>query len=202
MLITFLLTMRGTVYFYFGDELGMTNIRFDKIEDYRDIMTLNLYELIKNEGGDLDEFMESQKVIARDNGRTPFQWDDSEHAGFTTGTPWLKVNPNYTEINAEAQERDENSVLNYFRNLIKLRKENLVLIYGETSPVDAKNKDVFAYTRELDGRKILVLLNFKSHETTIETDLDLSTAKVLAANYKEVSKDKTLKPYEAVVFEI
>lgn len=202
MLITFLLTMRGTIYFYFGDELGMTNIRFDKIEDYRDIMTLNLYELIKNEGGDLDEFMESQKVIARDNGRTPFQWNDSENAGFTTGKPWLKVNPNYKQINAEAQERDENSVLNYFRNLIKLRKENLVLIYGETSPVDAENKDVFAYTRELDDRKILVLLNFKSHEATVETDLDLSAAKILAANYKEVSKDKTLKPYEAIVFEI
>lgn len=112
MLITFLLTMRGTPYLYFGDEIGMTNIYFDKIEDYRDIMTHNLYELIRREGGDLEEFIESQKVIARDNGRTPMQWDDSENAGFTIGEPWLKVNPNYKKINVKAQERDENSILN------------------------------------------------------------------------------------------
>jgi oligo-1,6-glucosidase len=202
MLITFLLTMRGTVYFYFGDELGMTNIRFDKIEDYRDIMTLNLYELIKSEDGDLQEFMDSQKIIARDNARTPFQWDDSENAGFTSGKPWLKVNPNYTEINAEMQEKDENSVLNYFRRIVKMRKENLVLIYGDYTLVDAENSSVYAYTRELDGRKLLVLLNFKAHEAKVKTDIDLSAAKVLIGNYAESSTDKTLKPYESIVFEL
>lgn len=202
MLITFLLTMRGTVYFYFGDELGMTNIRFDKIEDYRDIMTLNLYELIKRENGDLQEFMDSQKIIARDNARTPFQWNDSENGGFTTGTPWLKVNSNYTEINAEAQEHDENSVLNYFRRIVRMRKENIAFVYGDYKIVDAENKDVYAYTRELDGRKLLVLLNFKAHEGKVEIDPDLSRAKVLLGNYAESSTDKTLKPYEALVFEL
>ena len=202
MLITFLLTMRGTVYFYFGDELGMTNIRFDNIADYRDIMTLNLYELIKKENGDLSEFMESQKIIARDNGRTPFQWNDSENAGFTIGKPWLKVNPNYREINAEAQEEDSNSVLNYFRKMVKLRKENPVLIYGKYTLIDAENKDVYAYTRELDDQKFLIMLNFKSHEAKVETGFDLSRAKVLAGNYKESSTDGKLKPYEAVIYKI
>ena len=183
MLTTFLLTMRGTPYYYFGDELGMTNIRFENIEDYRDIMTINLHKLIKSEGGDLDEFMESQKLIGRDNGRTPFQWDDSENAGFTIGTPWLKVNPNYTEINAEAQESDENSPLNYFRKLIKFRKENDVLIYGDSEYYDLENENVFAYTRELDDRKLLILINFKETEATANVRFDLANAKVLFGNY-------------------
>ncbi|CAL1549089.1 unnamed protein product, partial [Lymnaea stagnalis] len=104
--------------------------------------------------------MESQKLIARDNGRTPFQWEDSENAGFTSGQPWLKVNPNYKEINAEAQETDENSVLNYFRKTIRFRKENEVLVYGKTEYFDLQSESVFAYTRELNGRKLLILLNF------------------------------------------
>ncbi|HNQ84098.1 MAG TPA: alpha-glucosidase, partial [Bacteroidales bacterium] len=122
MLTTFLLTMRGTPYYYFGDELGMKNIRFDHIEDYRDIESVNMYQQVKERGGDLQAFLEAQKISARDNGRTPFQWDDSPNAGFTSGTPWLKVNPDYITVNAAAQENDPNSVLNYFRKLIILRK--------------------------------------------------------------------------------
>ncbi len=202
MLITFLLTMRGTPYFYFGDELGMTNIRFNDISDYRDIMTINLYELIKREGGELDEFIESQKIIGRDNGRTPFQWNDSPNAGFTTGEPWLKVNPNYTKINAEAQEKDENSVLNYFRKIVILRKENPILIYGAYEILDAENPDIYAYTRQLGDEKLLILLNFKPHEAVAEIDFDLRGAKVLAGNYSEPSSGGRLKPCEAVVFEL
>lgn len=202
MLITFLLTMRGTTYFYFGDELGMTNIRFDDIADYRDIMTINLYELIKRENGDLNEFMESQKVIARDNGRTPFQWNDSENAGFSTGEPWLKVNPNYRQINAEAQETDENSVLNYFRQTVGLRKKSPVLIYGRYEILDAENRDVYAYTRELNGEKRLILLNFKPHDASVKLNIDLGEAKRLLGNYSETSNDKRLKPFEAVVYRL
>ena len=200
MLATFLLSMRGTPYFYFGDELGMTNIRFAQIADYRDIMTINLHKLIASEGGDLAEFMESQKIIARDNGRTPFQWDDSENAGFTSGTPWLKVNPNYTEINAAAQERDANSPLNYFRKLVRLRKENPVLIYGKAEFFDLLNESVFAYTRELDGRKLLILLNFTEREATAEIDFDLQAAKYLFGNYE--SFDGILRPYQAAILEV
>ncbi|HQU85130.1 MAG TPA: alpha-glucosidase [Pyrinomonadaceae bacterium] len=202
MLTTFLLTMRGTVYYYFGDEIGMTNIRFEKLEDYRDIMTINLYKLIEAEDGDLDEFMESQKLIARDNGRTPFQWNSTENAGFSSGNPWLKVNPNYTEINAEAQEKDENSVLNYFRKMIRFRKENEVLIYGKTEYFDMENESVFAYTREFDGRKMLVLINFKKTEAEAKTGIEMSKTKVVFGNYSESSTDGKLKPYEAVIYEL
>lgn len=200
MLTTFLLTMRGTIYYYFGDELGMTNIRFDNIEDYRDIMTINLHKLITSEGGDLDEFMESQKLIARDNGRTPFQWNDSENAGFTSGTPWLKVNPNYKEINAETQEKDENSVLNYFREMIRFRKENEVLIYGKTEYFDMESESVFAYTREFEDRKLLILLNFTNKSATANIDFDYRNAKYLFGNYDAF--DGNLKPFQAVILEI
>lgn len=200
MLTTFLLTMRGTVYYYFGDELGMTNIRFDNIEDYRDIMTINLHKLISSEGGDLQEFMESQKLIGRDNGRTPFQWNSSANAGFTNGNPWLKINPNYKEINAEAQESDENSPLNYFRNLIKFRKENLELIYGKSEYYDLENESVFAYSRELDSRKLLILVNFKETQATVNIPFYLDQTKVLFGNYEGF--DGTLKPYQAVILEV
>jgi oligo-1,6-glucosidase len=199
MLTTFLLTMRGTPYYYFGDELGMSNIRFENVEDYRDIMTINLHKLIEAEGGDLDEFMESQKLIGRDNGRTPFQWDANENAGFTSGKPWLAINPNYTEINAEAQEKDENSPLNYFRKLIKFRKENPALIYGKAEYYDLENENIFAYTREFEGRKLLILVNFTETTATANVPFDLSNAKVLFGNYDDF--DGKLKPYQAVILE-
>lgn len=200
MLTTFLMTMRGTPYYYFGDELGMTNIRFDNIEDYRDIMTINLHKLIASEGGDPDEFMESQKIIGRDNGRTPFQWDASPNAGFTTGTPWLKLNPNYIEINVEAQEKDENSVLNYFRRLTRFRKENAVMVYGSSEYYDLQNESVFAYSRELDGRKILVLLNFADKEATVNLGFEIERGMLLFGNYDHY--DGRLKPYQAAVIEV
>ena len=202
MLTTFLLTMRGTIYYYFGDELGMTNIRFDQIADYRDIMTINLHKLISSEGGDLCEFMESQKIIGRDNGRTPFQWDDTKNAGFTTGAPWLKVNPNYLTLNAVAQENDPHSCLNYFRRAIKLRKGTPALLYGRYTLLDKDNRQVFAYSRELEGKKLLILLNFKAHEATAQTGLDLSHAKIVLGNYPAPSTDGKLKPYEAVILEL
>ena len=139
----------------------MNNIKFDRIEDYRDIESLNWYQQVKNKGGDLQAFLKAQKIAARDNGRTPFQWDTTANAGFTTGTPWLKVNPNYTTVNVAAEDNNANSCLNYFRKMVKLRKDNPVLIYGKYALLDQDNPDVYAYTRELDGRKILVLLNFR-----------------------------------------
>lgn len=202
MLSTFLLTMRATPYYYFGDELGMSNIKFDRIEDYKDIESINWYKGIEKEGGDLKSFMESQKIAARDNGRTPFQWDDTANAGFTTGTPWLKVNPNHQMINAAAQEKDANSPLNYFRKLTALRKAEPALIYGKYTLVDKENENVYAYTRELNGRKLLILLNFKAVESSVNSGFDLGKAKVLLGNYPTPSMDGKLKPYEAVVMEL
>jgi oligo-1,6-glucosidase len=150
----------------------------------------------------VQKFLEAQKITARDNGRTPFQWEGTTNAGFTTDAPWLKVNPNYTTVNVAAEEKDPNSCLNYFRKLVNLRKSNSVLIYGRYTLLDKDNPDVYAYTRELDGKKILVLLNFKDKAASAATGLDLSEAKVLLENYATPpSPNAALRPYEAVVYE-
>ena len=154
--------MRGTPYTYGGDELGMTNIRFKNIADYQDIETRNMYKQLKAEGGDLVQFMAAQKLTGRDNGRTPFQWDASANAGFTKGTPWLKINPNYAAINQAAEDKDSSSVLNYFRRAIALRKAHKVLVYGSYQLLDAANPHIYAYTRTLGAERVLVVLNFSA----------------------------------------
>jgi oligo-1,6-glucosidase len=202
MLTTFILTMPGTAFYYYGDELGMTNIKFDKIEEYNDIEVKTNYEQVKSKGGDLTRFLEGMKITARDNGRTPMQWNSTVNAGFTSGTPWLKINQNYDKINVETAEKDPNSTLNYFRKVISLRKSNETFIYGKFATLDENNPDTYAYTRELNGKKMLVLLNFKSKEATTNPGVDLSKAKILLGNYAEPSKDGKLKPFEAVVCEL
>ena len=205
MLTTFLFTMHSTPFYYNGDELGMTNIKFDRIDDYRDIETINMYKQIEASGGDLQQFIEAQKLSARDNSRTPFQWNDTLHAGFTSGVPWIKVNPNYTTINAEQQEKDDNSCLNYFKKLIKLRKQTSTLIYGKYTLLDKNNMKVYAYTRELNDHKILVLLNFSKDDAQANVDLKVANAKRLICNYTDVPLRNdaiTLRPYEAVVYEL
>ncbi|MEK7724727.1 MAG: alpha-glucosidase [Acidobacteriota bacterium] len=202
MLTTFLLTQRATPYYYQGDELGMSNIKFDKIEDYKDIETINWYKQVKAEGGDLREFLDSHKISARDNGRTPIQWDNTANGGFSTGTPWLKVNSNYEKLNANAQDKDENSPLNYFRKLTALRKAEPTLVYGKYTLIDKDNENTYAYIRELNGKKLLILLNFKATESFVKTEFDLSKARVLLGNYKDFSTDGKLKPYQAVILEL
>jgi oligo-1,6-glucosidase len=202
MLATFIMTMRGTPYYYNGDELGMTNAGFTKIEDYRDVPTLNEYTHIKNTSGDIDKFLKERQFNDRDNGRTPFQWDSTANAGFTTGKPWIEVNKNYKTINEAAEENDSGSVLNYFMKIVKLRKENAVLVYGKYTLLDKDNDDVYAYTRELNGRKLLVLLNFKGKIATYSIGIDMSKAKLLLDNYSSPSADNNLQPYEATVWEL
>ncbi|TWJ00908.1 oligo-1,6-glucosidase [Mucilaginibacter frigoritolerans] len=203
MLSTFLMTMRGTPYYYNGDELGMSNPGFTKIEDYRDVSLLNEYHHQLNIGGSIPDFLKEAKFSSRDNSRTPFQWDSSVNAGFTTGTPWIKVNDNYKTINVAAEEKDKNSCLNYFRKLTKLRKENLVLVYGKYTLLDKDNPKVYAYTRELDGKKLLIVLNFTSTVAEVKTGYDLSTAKLVLSNYEGSISDKSkLLPYQAVVYQI
>lgn len=203
MLITFLLSMRATPYYYAGDELEMDNIKFDRIEDYRDIETLNMYQKIKNEGGDLLYFLNGQKISARDNGRTPFQWDASAHAGFTTGTPWLSVNPNYTSVNEATEEKDPSSPLNYFKKMVRLRKSLPELVYGAYALVDKNNETVYAYTRTLGSKKVLVLLNFSKAETKFMVPAQVGTIKsVLINNLGELkiqNYEVKLLPYQAVI---
>ncbi len=205
MLTTFLLTMRATPYYYFGDELGMNNIKFDKIEDYRDIETINYYRKLQNEGGDLDYFLQGQKISARDNGRTPFQWDDSKNAGFTKGKPWLKVNPNYKKINVAAQEKDPDSVLNYFRKMVRLRKSLPELIYGKYELLDRDNEKVYAYTRALNKKKVLVLLNFSTSLTKFEIPKTSGSLNVLMNNIASLNIKNnivTLEPYQALLIRL
>ena len=202
MLTTFIMTMRGTPYYYNGDELGMKNIRFDKIEDYRDMPTLNEYQHLKNTGGDIRKFMKNIQFSCRDNGRTPFQWDNSAQAGFTTGKPWIGVNPDYTTVNAAAQEKDPDSPLHYFRKIVALRKENPLLVYGKYALIDKNNPSVYAYTREWDGKKMLIVLNFTAQNAALNIgNLDISKAKRLLGNYPGEAKNiSALRPYEAAVY--
>lgn len=200
------MTMRGTPYYYNGDELGMTNIRFKSIQDYRDVQTLNAYQHEKNIGGDLNKFIKLEAFGSRDNGRTPFQWNSAANAGFTSGTPWIKVNPNYTTINEEAEDKDKNSVLNYFRKVVQLRKDHLDLVYGKYTLLDKANPDVYAYKRKGEGENILVLLNFTSRDSKANIDIDLKNAAMLLSNYHSTSTlDKgivLLRPYEAAVYKL
>ena len=202
MLTTFIMTMRGTPYYYNGDELGMTNAGFTKIEDYRDVQTLNQYQHEKNIGADLKQYLQRKSFDSRDNGRTPFQWNSSANAGFTTGTPWIKVTANYTTINEAAEDKDPNSVLNYFRKIVNLRKKNLALVYGKYTLLDKENPGVYAYTREEENSKFLILLNFKSSVAKANVNIDFKKAKVLLGNYPLPSTTGTLRPYEAVVYQL
>ena len=202
LLTTFILSMRATPYYYYGDEIGMSNIKFDRIEQYNDVELRTNYEQVKAKGGDIERFLEGMKISSRDNGRTPMQWDTTENAGFGKGKPWLTVNSNYKTVNVSAQETDENSILNYFRKMVALRKDNEVLIYGKYALLDKGNPDVFAFTRELNGKKMLVLLNFKNKNSTVNTGIDLKHVKPLINNYTTPSTDASLRPYEAIIYEL
>ncbi|MFT3701526.1 MAG: alpha-glucosidase [Agriterribacter sp.] len=206
MLTTFIMTMRGTPYYYNGDELGMTNIRFDSISDYRDVQTLNAYQHEKDINGDLEKFMKLKAFESRDNGRTPFQWNNTTDAGFTTGKPWIKVNPNYKTINAQTEDKDAGSVLNYFRKIVKLRKQHPVLVYGKYTLLDKDNPHVYTYLREGEGEKMLIVLNFTAHEAKATITVDSKNASMLINNYSTAPVfSKTvisLKPYEAVVYKL
>lgn len=206
MLTTFIMTMRGTPYYYNGDELGMTNIRFDSITDYRDVQTLNAYQHENNINGDLQKFMKLKAFESRDNGRTPFQWSNTTNAGFTTGKPWIKVNPNYKTINAETQDKDPRSVLNYFRKIVALRKIHPALIYGKYTLLDKNNPGVYAYLREGEGERMLVVLNFTAHNAKAAVNVNPKNAAMLICNYNTTpafnKSGITLKPYEAVVYKL
>lgn len=160
MLNTFLLTMRGTPYCYFGDELGMTNIGFDKIEQYKDIAAINGYQKANSLGQDMTKFMRNLKAFSRDNSRTPMQWDNTLNAGFTSGEPWIPCNTNYVEVNALAQEKQVDSVLNHFRQLTALRHSSVTMVYGKYTLLLAEHEHVYAYTRESGDESFLVVLNF------------------------------------------
>ena len=205
MLATLLHGMKGTPYIYQGEELGMTNVRFEDINEYNDIETLNMYKDRISKGYSHDEIMASIYAKGRDNARTPMQWDSTENAGFTTGKPWLKVNKNYKFINAEDCLQDKDSIFYHYKKLINIRKHNDTIIYGNYKLLLPEDKNVFAYSRELNGDKIVVVCNFYNKEINLNFKEDFNNVEILLSNYKDSSilmKDLKLRPYEAIMYRV
>ncbi len=208
MLATVLHMMKGTPYIYQGEEIGMTNVRFQSIDEYRDIETLNMYkEKVIGHGEDIEKVMESIYIKGRDNARTPMQWDDQNHAGFTTGEPWITVNPNYKEINVKQAIQDEGSIFYYYKKLIELRKNNEIVVYGSYDLILENNPSIFAYVRTYGDEKLLVIANFTADESVFEMpeDISYSESELFIHNYDvEIGliDNITLRPYEAMVFKL
>ncbi|MBW3113058.1 MULTISPECIES: glycoside hydrolase family 13 protein [Bacillaceae] len=199
--------MQGTPFIYQGQEIGMTNVQFPSIEDYDDVAVKNLYRLKREEGVPHQDIMEIIWASSRDNSRTPMQWSGEQNAGFTTGTPWMKVNPNFTTINVEAQEKDENSILNFYKKMIQLKKQEDVFTYGIYDLLLEKDKQIYAYTRTGEDTSMIVITNLSTKEAVCDLDeLKISSSDLLLNNYDVDSHEELstfiLKPYEARVYRI
>ena len=195
--------MQGTPYVYQGEELGMTNVPFETLEDFRDIESINAYhELTESGQVSPEDMMRFLRYKSRDNARTPMQWDDSENAGFTEGTPWIMVNPNYKEINAKEQLARPDSVFHFYQKLIRLRKEREIIPYGEYELLLPEDPDLYVYTRALGEHKLLVICNFRKEEKafTLPEGFDPRKGEILIGNYpdRELQNTMTLKAYEAL----
>ncbi|MCB0655680.1 MAG: alpha-glucosidase [Saprospiraceae bacterium] len=205
LLNTFILSMRGTPYCYYGDELGMTNIDLDSIGQYQDIAAISSYQKALAEGEDMGLFMEKLNFNSRDNGRTPMQWDTTGEAGFTTGKPWLPVNPNHHTINVVTEERNAQSALNHFKRMTALRHEHPVLVYGDYQLVYANQPTVYAYTRTLANETVLVLLNFSTSPALMMLDQTDPVVSILINNYDRLDFEDNsinLQPYQAVILKL
>lgn len=199
MMATLLHGMQGTPYVYQGEELGMTNVKYD-IEDYRDIETVNIYKERLEEGYTEEEVMKSIYAKSRDNARMPMHWDASENAGFTTGTPWLKINPNYVTINAADQVGRADSVFTYYKTLIRLRKEYPVFVDGCFEMLVPEDPQVFAYTRTDENTELLVICNFFGEEVKCPVEREWDEYQLLLTNDQENADVSVLKPYEARMY--
>ena len=185
----------------------MTNVKFECIDEYKDISTINSYNQRIESGVSEEEALKEVWAVSRDNSRTPMQWDNSKNSGFTDGIPWIKVNENYKEINVEKEERDENSVLNFYKKLIKLKKSNKTLIYGKYNLILEDDENIFAYARVLDDEKFLIIGNLTNKESEYNYDGEnLEYSNLLLNNYVVDYHDSlnkfTLKPYECRVYKV
>lgn len=197
MLATCVHLLRGTPYVFQGEELGMTNAGYASIEQYRDVESLNYYRIMLEAGKTEAEALEVLRQRSRDNGRTPMQWDGSANAGFTDGTPWILPPENYRTINAEAELRDPDSILQYYKRLIQLRKEEPIIAEGQIEFLFQDVPEVFAYRRFLGGRELFVVNNLTGHEVTLG-DVPWAGCEKVLGNYADASK--VLRPYEAAVY--
>ncbi|MEB1809315.1 MAG: alpha-glucosidase [Bacillaceae bacterium] len=207
-LATMYFLMQGTPFIYQGQEIGMTNVKFNSINDYNDVAIKNLYKSEIEDGKTHEEIMEVIWKNGRDNSRTPMQWNTDTNAGFTTGTPWLKLNENYKDINVEQAMQDPNSIYHYYKKLIEIRKDGPALIYGTYDLIAEDHEQVYAYTRTFTDETVLVITNLFAEETTFSLPESLlkKSAQLLLSNY-DVDQDETLenvslKPYEARVYKI
>ncbi|WP_114570930.1 glycoside hydrolase family 13 protein [Exiguobacterium flavidum] len=201
MLATLLHMLQGTPYIYQGEELGMTNVSFESIEDYEDIEIRNMWRERTALGASPAELLRSVHIKGRDNARTPMQWSAEENAGFTTGKPWLKVNPNYPEINAEAVLKDPNSIFYYYKQLIALRHQHDLMVYGDYTLLHKNHETVYAYSRHHEGETWYIYCSFDKQETKVALDHD--TSDIVIGNYADrphAGQELTLRPYEAVVY--
>jgi alpha-glucosidase len=198
--------MQGTPFIYQGQEIGMTNVQFDSIDDYDDVSAKNMYRLKRADGVPHQEIMEFIWASGRDNSRTPMQWSEEKHAGFTTGNPWLKVNPNYEKINVAHQLQDPQSILNFYKKLVQLKKSNEVFTYGTYELLLADDPQVYVYTRTLGKEKVLVIANLSVKPAEIELDEACNYDNLLLNNYHVESHPSSntvsLKPYEARVYSL
>lgn len=197
--------MQGTPFIYQGQEIGMTNVQFPSIDDYDDVAVKNLYKLKIEEGKSHQEIMEIIWASSRDNSRTPMQWDSTANAGFSSGSPWMKVNSNYTNINVEKQEKDEESILSFYKKMISLKKANEVFTYGQYDLLLEDDKQIYAYTRTLEDDQVIVITNLSAKEAVFTSGFALKPENLLLNNYPAAEaegKSVTLKPYEARVYRI
>lgn len=208
LLATLLFTLQGTPYIYQGEELGMTNVQFDSIEQYRDIETLNIYkEFVDRNPADKEKIMRYIHAKGRDNARTPMQWNNTSNAGFTVGIPWIQVNPNYVEINAAESLSDPNSILNNYKKLIKMRREYPVMVYGHYIPLLKEHDKIFSYLRQLEDQTLLVILNFSETSTKVELPPEAIAAgsRRILSNYQDMQNESVheimeFAPFEADVY--
>lgn len=194
MLAIVLHLLQGTPYIYQGEEIGMTNLYLNSIEDYRDVESLNAYQIMKAEGRSENEILKVLQDKSRDNSRSPVQWDDSMHAGFTTNEPWIKVADNYQQINVEKALKDENSIFYTYQKLIKLRHERDIITYGEVKPLLEEHKQLFVYERTLGNQVLFVVANFSEEPAELPVSFDLE-GEVLITNNDTVSHK--IEPYQA-----
>jgi oligo-1,6-glucosidase len=205
---TLLHLLQGTPYIYQGEELGMTNMAFDSIDDYKDIAALNLYREAVAHGRPPAAVLEQLHKQSRDNARTPMQWDTRPNAGFTTGQPWLQVNPNYLRINAEQALADPDSIFHYYQQLIRLRKANPVVVTGRYDLLLEDDDAIYAFTRTSDDDRLLVILNFTTGTPVfaLPAGLPAGEPELLLANYPVAGapdlRALTLRPYEARVYRL
>jgi alpha-glucosidase len=199
--------MQGTPFIYQGQEIGMTNVQFPSIEDYDDVAVKNLYRLKREEGVPHQDIMDIIWASSRDNSRTPMQWTDEVNSGFTNGKPWMKVNPNYKTINVKAQENDENSILNFYKKMIQLKKKEDVFTYGIYDLLLEKDKQIYAYTRTGEDQSMIVITNLSTQDAICHLgELEVCSSNLLLNNYDVISHENvsklTLKPYEARVYRL